>query len=227
MNLAGKFIVVDGPDGGGKGTQLARLERSIAVAGGSVVRAKDPGGTEIGERIRHLLLLEENPGMDPRCEALLFMASRAQLIAEVVRPALEAGKTVLCDRFISATYAYQGAAGFPVEQVLTLGGMAVGGIWPDLTLILDLEPELGFSRTGRAPSVSRRRSAALRGQMAMFDGAVVDAIEQRPIEYHRRVRQLFRSLPDRYPGRVVLIDASPDADRVEAEVQGALRSTFP
>ncbi|MBK8914685.1 MAG: dTMP kinase [Phycisphaerales bacterium] len=227
MNVAGKFIVVDGPDGGGKGTQLARLERSISAAGGSVVRAKDPGGTEIGERVRHLLLLEENPGMDPRCEALLFMASRAQLIAEVVRPALQSGQTVLCDRFISATYAYQGAAGFPLDEVLALGGAAVGGVWPDLTLILDLEPELGFARTGRTPAISRKRSSALRGQMAMFDGAVVDAIEQRPIEYHRRVRQLFRSLPDRYPGRVVLIDAAQSADAVEAQVQDALRKTFP
>lgn len=226
MNLRAKFIVIDGPDGGGKGTQLARLEQLIAAAGGIAVRAKDPGGTEIGERIRHLLLHHDISQMHPRCEALLFMASRAQLIGEVVRPALAAGSTVLGDRFISATYAYQGAAGFPCEDVIALGRYAVGDTWPDLTLILDVPPEVGFERTGRKPSHAGKRGKAPAGQMAMFDGATADAVEQRPLDYHRRVRELFLQLPGSYPGPVKIIDATAGVDAVSAAIVSALRAAF-
>ena len=103
MNLGGKFSVIDGPDGAGKGTQIERLKALITEQGGEWVYAKDPGGTLIGDRIRHVLLGYDLSEMDPHCEALLFMASRAQLVAEVVRPAVAAGKTVVGDRFISAT----------------------------------------------------------------------------------------------------------------------------
>ncbi|MFH1746124.1 MAG: dTMP kinase [Planctomycetota bacterium] len=133
MKLSGKFIVIDGPDGSGKGTQLERLAAWISGRGGTCVRARDPGGTDIGNRIRHVLLDYDLAEMDAHCEALLFMASRAQLVAEIVRPALQAGHTVLCDRFISATCAYQVAAGFPQQHVIELGHLAVGQTWPDLT----------------------------------------------------------------------------------------------
>lgn len=225
MNLDGKFIVLDGPDGSGKGTQLAKLEALVAAAGGRPVRAKDPGGTAIGDRIRHLLLDHDLSTMDPHCEALLFMASRAQLVAEVVRPALAAGATVLGDRFISATCAYQVAAGFPRDLVIQLGRLAVGDTWPHLTLILDVPPEIGFERTGRRSHHTSKRSAA--GQMAMFDGAAPDAVESRPLEYHRRVRELFRELPDAYPAPAVILDGSAAPDAVFARVQEALRRAFP
>ena len=119
MRLGGKFIVFDGPDGSGKGTQIERLKARIEADGGACVLAKDPGGTLIGDRIRHVLLGYDLSEMNPRCETLLFMASRAQLVGEVIRPALDAGKTVLCDRFISATCAYQAAAGFPVRTPIS------------------------------------------------------------------------------------------------------------
>ena len=151
MNLGGKFIVIDGPDGAGKGTQIERLKALITEQGGEWVYAKDPGGTLIGDRIRHVLLGYDLSEMDPHCEALLFMASRAQLVAEVVRPAVAAGKTVVGDRFISATCAYQVAAGFPREEVIALGRLAVGETWPDLTIVLDVPPEVGFERTKRSP----------------------------------------------------------------------------
>jgi dTMP kinase len=223
MHLGGKFIVLDGPDGSGKGTQLDRLAAWITAAGGACVRARDPGGTDIGDRIRQVLLGYDLSGMDPCCEALLFMASRAQLVAEVVRPAQAQGRTVLCDRFISATCAYQVAAGLPVEQVLELGRLAVGPTWPDLTLVLDVPPETGFARTGRKPHQAGRRGRGTGGQAALFEGSTPDAMERRPLEFHRRVRELFRNLPRVYPAPVVVIDAARDADAVWQDVQEAVR----
>jgi len=220
MSLSGKFIVIDGPDGSGKGTQLDRLAVWIEQHGGRCQRARDPGGSEIGDRIRHLLLGYDLSEMDARCETLLFMASRAQLVAEVVRPALNAGQTVLCDRFISATCAYQGAAGVPRDEIIALGRLAVGPSWPDLTIILDLPPEVGFARTGRKPHhVGKRRDA---GQLNMFDGATSDAMERRPLDFHRRVRELFRELPTVYPALVVIVDAARDVDAVWEDVRKAV-----
>ncbi|MBU0640837.1 MAG: dTMP kinase [Planctomycetes bacterium] len=227
MKLGGRFIVIDGPDGSGKGTQLARLETWVNSAGGQCVRAKDPGGTQIGDRIRHVLLDYDLSSMDPHCETLLFMASRAQLVAEIVRPALAAGQTILCDRFISATCAYQVAAGFPRAHVLEMGRLAVGDTWPDLTIILDVPPKVGFERTGRKPQhVAKRGNSHTVGQLAMFDGATPDAMERRPLEFHRRVRALFRELPDVYPRPVAVLDAARQPDVVFADLQEVVRSAF-
>ena len=229
MDLGGKFIVIDGPDGAGKGTQIERLKTCITEMGGDWVYAKDPGGTEIGNRIRHVLLGHDLSEMDPHCEALLFMASRAQLVAEVVRPAIAAGKTVLGDRFISATCAYQVAAGVPRDQVIALGQLAVGDNWPDLTIVLDVLPEVGFGRTGRTPqrvAAHKRKRNHDTDQLNMFDYAHHDAMERRSLEYHRKVREIFRELPSFYPKPVVVIDADRDIDTVFAAIQEALERAF-
>lgn len=224
MDLAGKYIVIDGPDGGGKGTQLDRLKGFIDANGGQWVFAKDPGGTPIGERIRHVLLDYDLETMDPCCETLLFMASRAQLVAEIVRPALAERKTVIGDRFISATCAYQVAAGFPREHVIELGRLAVGDTWPDLTIVLDIPPEVGFKRTGRSPRRSAVRSKG--GQLDMFGDAQHDAMEARPIEFHRRVREIFLELPQFYPRPVEIVDATGDPDTIARQIEEILQRAF-
>ena len=187
--------------GSGKGTQIDRLCAWLAERDHRVCRTRDPGGTTIGDRIRHVLLDYDLSEMAPHCEALLFMASRAQLVAEVIRPALATGQTVVCDRFISATCAYQVAAGFPREEVLDLGRHAVGDTWPDLTIVLDVSPEIGFQRTGRKPHHAGKRDDA--GQMSMFDGATADAMERRPLDFHpssaRPVPRVAGGVPE--PGR--------------------------
>ncbi|MCP4250363.1 MAG: dTMP kinase [bacterium] len=220
--LAGKFIVFDGPDGCGKGTQLDLLERRLTDGGCRVVRGKDPGGTVIGDRIRQVVLGYDLSEMDVHCETLLFMASRAQLIGEVVRPAVAEGKTVLCDRFVSATCAYQGAQGYDARRVLELAPYAIGDCWPDVTVVLDLDAETGFARTGRKPhhvGKNRKRHA---GQQQMFDGVQTDAMEARPIEFHRRVRENFVKLPEIYPRPVVVVDARVEPEAVHTEVLEAL-----
>lgn len=224
MNLAGKFIVLDGPDGSGKGTQLDRVEQWVAQHGADPIRVRDPGSTEIGDRIRHLLLGYDLKTIAPRCETLLFMASRAQLVHEVIRPALERGQTVIGDRYISATYAYQGAAGFPFDEVIPLGRHSVGPTWPDLTLILDVPPEIGFERTGRTAAAARTKQQP--GQGALFVDAQPDAMERRPLDYHRKVRQLFLQLPEVYPTPVEIIDAQREVDEVTAAIQEALARVF-
>lgn len=215
--LAGKFIVFDGPDGSGKGTQLRLLAEELRRKGAEVVLGKDPGGSEIGDRIRAILLRHDLSLMDVRCETMLFMASRAQLVGEVIEPALKAGKVVLCDRFISATCAYQGAAGYDIQRIIKLGSFAVGDTWPHLTVVVDIPVEEGFRRTGRNMSgAPRRRTDANQG--LLLADIEPDAMEARPIAFHRKVRKLFLELPPEYPGKVVVIDGSGSQSDVHRQV---------
>ena len=218
----GKFLVFDGPDGSGKSTQRELLAGMFAQAGEAVVSCRDPGGTEIGDRVRSVLLDYDLGTMDVNCEALLFMASRAQLVAEVIRPALAQGRTVICDRFVTSTCAYQGAAGFDPRRVIDLARYAIGDCWPDVTVILDVDPQEGFERIGRRPhhaGKNRRRSA---GEAALFDGTQPDAMEARSLEFHRQVRQTFLNLHEFYPAPVVLVDGRGSVDVVHRRVLEAL-----
>jgi len=209
-SLRGRFIVLDGPDGAGKSTQLALLADHLAGLGADVERVRDPGGTAVGDKIRQILLDRANGEMAPLCEMLLFMASRAQLIAEKVRPAVEAGKVVLCDRFISATIAYQGASGVDVGPIIDVGELAVGGCWPDLTVVLDLPAEVGLKRAGR-------RAAQAGGH---------DRMEVRPAAYHQAVRENFLALPARYPRPVAVVPAQGSPEEVFQRVLGAVTEAF-
>jgi len=155
-----------------------------------------------------LLKYDADGHMDVRTEVMLFMASRAQLASEVIGPALQAGKTVLCDRYISATCAYQGSSGYDTEQIIELGRLAVGTVWPDVTIILDLPVEEGLLRAGRKPGQKTLVNHKHAGQSHLFENAAVDRFDSRPLDYHRKVRKEFLRLPDYYPGFVRIVDAS-------------------
>lgn len=196
QRLAGKFIVFDGPDGCGKSTQLERFADHLRSQGQQIVCARDPGGTAIGDRIRSVLLEHDLKTMDVRCETFLFMASRAQLVSEVIEPGLADNAVVLCDRFISSTYAYQGAAGYELARLLEMGNMAIDDTWPDLTVVFDVSVEQAFAR------IDRKR----------------DAMESRPRDFHERVREVFLTLPTIYPKPVRIVDGGGSPDEVHARV---------
>ncbi|MCK4275557.1 MAG: dTMP kinase [Phycisphaerae bacterium] len=202
--LRKRFIVIDGPDGAGKTTQAKLLAGFLQQEGVSVCVVCDPGGTPIGDGIRRMLLDRDHGEMSVECELMLYMASRAQLAAEVIRPALDSGQCVLCDRYISSTIAYQGAGGADVAAIRAVGLAAVGDTWPDLTVILDIDPQEGLIRAGRA--------------------ADADRIESKNLEYHRKVRELFLSQARDEPGRCAVVDASGGIDQVQQRLRDAISS---
>jgi dTMP kinase len=196
----GRFLVFDGPDGGGKSTQITRLATWLRAQGHQVVLCRDPGGTPLGERLRGLLLDRDTVPISLRSEMLLYMASRAQLVDQIIAPALKAGKLVVSDRFTWANIVYQGiAGGLGIAEVARVGRIATGGLHADLTLILDLPLETAQARTGGAR----------------------DRMEERGLDFHRKVREGFLSLarattqsPDSTD-----FDAVWDASHVEADVE--------
>ncbi len=201
--LQGKFIVFDGLDGCGKSTQLYMLEQCLGDKL-PMLKTRDPGGTPVGECIREIILSGKYGQLSLTCELLLFMASRAQMVHELISPALGEGKTVLCDRFLSATCAYQGAGGADVHDILALSDVTVGACWPDLTVIIDVPVEVGLARLGD-----------------LFVGQGLDAMESRPMEFHQQVRKIFLQLPGLYPRPVVIIDGQ---DKLEAVHEAILRT---
>ncbi len=206
-DLRGRFVVFDGPDGSGKSTQFRRLCDNARAAGLVVCEVREPGGTHIGEQIRKLLLdpsVKED--VDLRAEMLLFMASRAQLLAQRVRPALERGELVLADRFISSTLAYQGAAGgLPIDEIMAVARVALGDTWPALTVVFDVD----------ADTAAQRLRPLLRGRE--FD-APKDRIESRSAGYHRRVRTGYLDQAKANPERHLVLDATRTPDAVYASL---------
>lgn len=223
-HLAGKFLVLDGPDGCGKTTQQGLLAKRLEDSGLDVVCGCDPGGTEIGDRIRSVLLDFDLSVMDATCETLLFMASRAQLCSEVIRPALEKGKTVLCDRFVSATCAYQGAVGFDIAKVIELARLATGDLWPHLTMIIDIDMDAGFARIGRKFTHAQKKIFRDVGQRTLFHDVLHDAMEARMVDFHQRVHNNFKTLHEYYPSPLIYVDGSNSVEAVQESIAQAVRS---
>jgi dTMP kinase len=212
--LRGKFIVFDGNEGCGKSTQAHLVRDRLAGAGIDAILVRDPGTTRIGEQIRQILLNPENTDMSMRCEMLLYMAARAQLMKQTILPALEAKKTVLSDRFISSTLAYQlGGEGLTARQIQAVGDIAIDGHWPDLTIILDLPIEVSSQRVKPKFSLFPDDPDA---------GAEKDRIERRSMEYHEQVRQnyLKQALSQKNTYRIV--DATRSVEAVHEDVWRAL-----
>ncbi len=189
----GLFLCLDGPDGAGKSTQAARICQSLKDQGHQVLAVRDPGGTELGDRLRSLLLDKSTIESCLRAEMLMFMASRAQLLAERIVPALEAGQIVVSDRFLLSTVVYQGyAGGIPPEEIWRVGHAATSGLLPNLTLLLDVTRETSHSRMDR----------------------VKDRIESRSEAYQNAVREGFRAAVDHFPGKIRRIDANLETETV-------------
>lgn len=194
MGRRGVFVTLEGVDGCGKTTQAARLAKALAATGREVVRLREPGGTPISEKIRDLLLDPSNEEMADECELLLYEASRAQLVRQLVEPALMRGAVVLCDRYADSTYAYQ-AAGRGLDDALVRSANVLGscGCVPDRTLVLDLD-------------VSRAYERATAGS--------VDRLEAEGLAFQERVQAGYRHLAASEPGRVHLVDATGTVDEV-------------
>jgi len=195
--MQGTFITLDGIDGAGKSTQVAALAQWLRALGHEVIVTRDPGGTNLGERIR-TLLLDDHGEADTRCEMFLYMASRAQLVAEVIRPALEENKIVLCDRFLLANVVYQGhAGGLDPVAIWQIGCLATQGIEPTLSFILDLPPEMALRRKHRP----------------------ADRMERKGPAFLERVRAGYLSEAQDRPDRIVVVDAQRDMETVQQVIR--------
>ena len=194
----GYFITLEGPDGAGKTTQLMRLANAARQLGIPVVCTREPGGTPVGDAIRGILLNAAYSEMVSLTEVFLYAAARAQLFHEVIGPALDSGHLVLCDRFIDSTLAYQAYAGeMDVHFVLQTNLQAVHHRLPDKTFVLDIDPTLGVTRRGTT---------------------MADRVEQKPLSFHRGVRQGFLELAKQYPARITVVDGAQSEDDVFAAV---------
>lgn len=196
----GLFITVEGPDGSGKSTQIEYIKGYMQANGREAIFTREPGGTPISEKIRAIILDKENKELDPMTEAFLYAASRSQHVSQLIRPALERGRIVVCDRFVDSSIAYQEYARGLGECVSIINEYAIGGCIPDLTILLKVDPEVALARlTG--PS---------------------DRLESEDIEFHRAVYRGYEELEKKFPDRIFSVDASLTAEEVRAQIIGRL-----
>ena len=199
------FISIDGGDGTGKSTQRELLCRWLEELGHEVLACRDPGSTPLGEAVRRLLLDHHDMAIDRRSEMLLYMAARAQLVEEIVRPALRQGKTVLSDRYLLANVVYQGyAGGLDIATLWEVGRVATGGLMPELTIVLDLPAEAAAARLTGSP----------------------DRMEQQGEQFHARVREGFLAEADKHGDKIVVIDAAGTVDEVQGKIRAAVRKVI-
>jgi dTMP kinase len=203
-----RFVTFEGPDGSGKTSQLKLAAAWLESRGVPLLITREPGGTPIGEEIRKLLHDVRHTEMAREAEILLYSASRAQHVAEIILPALKAGKVVLCDRFYDSTYAYQGfGRGLPLEALQLITQFATQNLIPDLTLYLDIAPEIGLQRRERG-------------------GEVLNRLDRETLEFHKRVREGYLTLIKENPGRWRTIDASGTLEEVHRAVKNVLKQAL-
>ena len=198
------FITFEGPDGSGKSTQICLLAEYLGRQGYLVFQTREPGGTPIGDQIRTVLHDLKNEGMHPHTEILLYAASRAQLVAQEIRPRLAAGLIVICDRYADSTLAYQGYGhGLDLDTLRVILRFATGGLQPDLTLYLDITAEEGLKRRERAAQ----------------DGAEWNRLDAQPLDFHRRVRDGYLALMAEDPARWARISATGDRIAIQTQIR--------
>ena len=201
------FISLEGPEGSGKSSQLPYLAEYIESLGFSVVKTREPGGTKIGDQIREVLVRMDNENIHPRTEILLFLAARAQLVEEVIKPSLAKGKVILCDRFGDSTLAYQGYGhGLDLDKLRAMLQFATNGLKPDLTILLDVDILTGLKRKKAKEEWNR-----------------LDAYET---SFHERVRKGYHQLAQEEPERWWIVDASQPADLVQDQLRTLVRNAL-
>lgn len=198
------FITLEGPEGSGKTSHIKPLAEWLSGQGHTVYTTREPGGTSIGEQVRQVIHDLRNTEMHPRTEALLYQAARAQIVEEVLRPRLAAGQVVLCDRYYDSTLAYQGYGHqvIPLDELRQIIRFATGGLTPDLTLLLDLDVEVGLARKGKQDEWNR--------------------LDAYTAEFHQRVRKGYHELVRLEPGRWVVIDAGQNWDAVQTDLRSVI-----
>lgn len=196
----GLFITVEGTDGAGKTTQIGRMKEYLTAKGYDVILTREPGGTGISEKIREIILDPTNTCMSSVAEMLLYASARAQLVSEVIRPAVESGKNVICDRFVDSSYVYQGfGRGIDLDAIVHVNQIAIDGLTPDITFFLNLDPETALER--------RKASTG------------ADRIEQEEMDFHRRVYEGYRRLAERYPDRIKTIECDRSIEDIAADIR--------
>ena len=208
--MTGLFITFEGGEGCGKSTQIATLKARLEAMGKTVMQTREPGGTALGESVRNLLQYDDaGQGMSPEAELLLFAASRAQHVRELIAPAIAEGQIVLCDRFLDSTTVYQGVArAIDSKKVDTINQFAIGDTKPDLTILIDLPPEIGLAR------VHARSNGKL------------DRMEKEAIEFFQAVRQGYLDLAKSEPKRFLVLDGSQSVEELETQIWQKVEATF-
>ncbi|KEI06744.1 dTMP kinase [Clostridium botulinum] len=202
----GVFITLEGPDGSGKTTIVKMIEKYLKENNVDYISTREPGGINISEQIREIILDTKNTEMDARTEALLYVASRRQHLAERVIPALKLGKIVICDRFIDSSLAYQGyARGIGIDEVMSINEFAIDGYMPNLTLYLDIEPEIGLKR------------------ISQNDKREVNRLDLEKLDFHKKVREGYFKVLEKYPNRIKKINANQPIDKVFEDVKNYLK----
>ena len=208
--MSGRFISFEGPDGAGKTSVLTAIRTGLVnQLGDQVVYTREPGGNPIAEQVRAVLLDKQNGAMDDWTEALLYAASRRQHVVETLKPALEAGKLILCDRYLDSSIACQGGGReLGIDRIWELNQYAIDGLLPDLTIFLDLPVETGLARIekGRAETINR--------------------LDEQTTNFHRRVRQAYLTLAERFPERIVKVNADQELARVIEDVRSAIHARY-
>lgn len=209
MTGPGAFITLEGGEGSGKTTVIGKIGEYFNQLAIPYMMTREPGGIEIAEKIRGIILNPSHTAMDARTEALLYAASRRQHLAEKVEPALENGLTVICDRFVDSSLVYQGyARGLGMDEVWTINQFAIHDRMPDLTFYLDIEPETGLQR------------------IAANQGREVNRLDLEGLSFHQKVREGYHIIASRYPERIVVIDASKEQSAVEQDIIRVLQERF-